>query len=139
MFVVNQIEILQCDHCQHQYANFIPSEASLNHIYGDDYFFGGKDGYPDYLKNREMLVKRGSAYGKIVNKFTQTGRMLDIGSAAGFILQGFKEQGWQGVGVEPNQAMANYAFEQLGLSVVNTSFEDFEAEEPFDLVSMIQV
>ncbi|MEL7341146.1 MAG: class I SAM-dependent methyltransferase, partial [Bacteroidota bacterium] len=139
LFAVNHINILECHNCQHRYADFIPTEDTMNSIYGDEYFFGGKDGYPDYLKNQDVLIKRGESYSKIINQFRTPGRVLDIGSAAGFILKGFENQGWQGVGVEPNQVMSRYANETLGLEVINTSFEAFETNEPFDLVSMIQV
>ena len=46
-------------------------------------------------------------------------RVLGIGSAAGFDLLPFREQGWQVEGLEPNAAMAKFAREQLQLPTVS--------------------
>jgi len=75
-------------------------------IYDDDYFQGGKAGYPDYLAEADLLRCHGRWYGRLLAKYMQPGRVLDIGAAAGFILQGFQDCGWKGNGVEPNQRMA---------------------------------
>lgn len=65
--------------------------------------------------------------------------MLDVGSAAGFLLKGFHQKGWTGSGLEPNPKMARLAFEKQGLSVNVGTLEDFAFTEQVDLVSMIQV
>jgi SAM-dependent methyltransferase len=65
--------------------------------------------------------------------------MLDVGAAAGFILKGFQEGGWNGVGIEPNLRMAEYARTQLGLQVRSCSLEQFQSAERYNLISMIQV
>jgi SAM-dependent methyltransferase len=67
------------------------------------------------------------------------GLVLDIGSAAGFILKGFQERGWSGCGIEPNPRMAEYASTQLGLDVEVGTLEQFQSSERYDLISMIQV
>ncbi|MGE3638840.1 MAG: class I SAM-dependent methyltransferase [Pirellulales bacterium] len=66
-------------------------------------------------------------------------RVLDVGSAAGFLLRGFIGEGWSGIGIEPNSTMAHYARSELRLNVENTTFEDFETDEEFDVVTMFQV
>jgi SAM-dependent methyltransferase len=67
------------------------------------------------------------------------GRILDIGSAAGFVLKGILETGWSGCGIEPNLWMAKYARKKLGLQVEVSALEEFRSSERFDVVSMIQV
>lgn len=65
--------------------------------------------------------------------------MLDVGAAAGFILQGFIDRGWQGTGLEPNENIAKAGCEKFGLDIRQGSLENFETIEKFDLISMIQV
>ena len=65
--------------------------------------------------------------------------MLDVGAAAGFILQGFIDGGWKGCGIEPNQQMVNYGNQILGLSLEVGSLEDLVSSDRYDLISMIQV
>jgi SAM-dependent methyltransferase len=66
--------------------------------------------------------------------------LLEIGCAAGFMLDSFVAEGWSGVGVEPNETMARYGREHLGLDVrVGTAERYPPLMTPVDLVTMIQV
>ena len=67
------------------------------------------------------------------------GTFLDVGAAAGFILQGLIESGWRGEGIEPNAQMAAYARAQLQVLVHVGGFEQFQSDTTYDLVTMIQV
>jgi len=107
--------------------------------YGDSYFNGGGAGYPGYLHEERLLRERGRWYAKRLAQYMPVGAVLDIGAAAGFILKGLQDAGWRGEGIEPNETMARYAREVLGLSVATAQLESICADNRFDLVSMIQV
>ena len=139
MFEVEGYWVYECPRCAHRFADLETSTQHTEAVYGDDYFEGGKAGYPDYLQEREMLIKRGRYYGEILQQYTQPGEMLDVGAAAGFLLEGFTQCGWQGMGIEPNARMSEYAHREFGLTVVNTPLEFFQSDKKFDLISMIQV
>lgn len=139
-FKVNGHNIRDCEVCSHRFAEVSANKLHTEEVYGDSYFTGGGAGYPDYLIESEMLRKRGSMYATKIEKFsTGKGRVLDVGAAAGFILKGFIDKGWEGVGVEPNRKISEYGRNELGLDIVETTFEDFKTDEKFDLISMIQV
>ncbi len=135
----NGFDIFECLRCKHRYCIIENYEVHLEQNFSDDYFFAGKDGYPDYLENREILHKAGLRYASLANKFMRPGKVLDVGSAAGFILKGFVDKGWKGQGIEPNKSMANWGRENLGLDIVASGLEEFTTKDNFDLVSMIQV
>jgi SAM-dependent methyltransferase len=129
-----------CMKCAHRFAAIAAGEAHVAEVYGDDYFSGGGAGYADYLGEAEMLSSRGAMYAKMLEKYSgKKGKMLDVGAAAGFLLKGFIENGWQGVGLEPNAEMARYGRDKLNLDIREGSLESFETGGRFDLVSMIQV
>jgi len=109
--------------------------------YKDSYFFdGGTGGYPNYLLESDLLFQHGKKYARILKKAgIRVGNLLDIGSAAGFILKGFNSEGWNGVGIEPNETMVKYAQNELGLKVNHSSLEEYESEEKFDCITLIQV
>lgn len=123
----------------HRFAEMTNTVEHIKNIYQDIYFNGGGDGYPDYLHEREIITNHGKRYGRILNKYTVPGSLLDVGTAAGFILNGFEESGWCGLGLEPNLHMAEYGRSHLGLKIENGSLEQFSFDQQFDLVSMIQV
>jgi SAM-dependent methyltransferase len=139
-FQVHGYTISKCASCGHRTT--VIEAARSAHIaatYGDDYFSGGAAGYDDYLAEGHLLRERGRDYGRLVKRFAQPGRVLDVGAAAGFILKGFQDEGWKGLGVEPNSRMAEYARTSNGMHVECAGFEDFRVGQPFDVVSIIQV
>lgn len=128
-----------CTDCGHRAAEIRPSPAHVPEQYGDDYFFGGGAGYSDYLAEADLLRARGRQYGRLLNRHRTPGRVLDVGSAAGCILQGLVDEGWSGVGIEPNARCAEHARSQLGLDVRVGTLEQFDSPDCFDAVTMFQV
>jgi SAM-dependent methyltransferase len=132
--------IRDCSGCGHRFAEVDAGEQHVADVYSDEYFSGGGAGYSDYLAEGEMLNLRGRMYaGKIAKLKPEPGKMLDVGSAAGFILRGFVDSGWQGTGLEPNDAMAKFGTTALGLHIRKGTLESLRTPEKFDLVTMIQV
>ena len=87
-----------------------------------------------------MLRARGERYSRLIEETDSSkGTMLDIGAAAGFIMQGFADAGWDCVGLEPNASMVKAGKEQFGADIRQGSLEEFDTDEKFDLISIIQV
>ncbi|MBT2160158.1 class I SAM-dependent methyltransferase [Zobellia barbeyronii] len=140
VFEIKGFDILDCGSCNHRYAKVKADEKHVVQTYGDSYFNEGEGGYADYLQNSELLYERGKLYAKKVQKITnKKGRVLDVGAAAGFILKGYLDNGWSGMGIEPNLQMTKYGQKEYGLDIQQGSFESFKADDKFDLISMIQV
>jgi 2-polyprenyl-3-methyl-5-hydroxy-6-metoxy-1,4-benzoquinol methylase len=140
VFTKNGFEILECNVCHHRFTIIKNHESHLSNIYSDSYFFDGKDGYPDYLEEKEILVQHGTRYAKIISKYIDNpGRILDVGCAAGFILKGFEQQGWSCYGIEPNKTMVEYGIKEFGFNLQIGSLESFESDQKYDLITLIQV
>jgi ubiquinone/menaquinone biosynthesis C-methylase UbiE len=131
--------IQDCNGCRHRFTNLCGTPDHVSATYGDNYFNGGGAGYPNYLAEAELLHQQGRRYANLLKRYMTPGTMLDVGAAAGFILQGFFDSNWQGQGIEPNSTMARYAQETLNLPVVVGTLEQLQTSEAFDLVTMIQV
>ena len=139
LFSKYNYSILSCQECNHQFTDILPDANHTQTVYGDDYFNSGGAGYPDYLGESKLLRAHGKRYANLLKRYIDTGTMLDVGAAAGFILQGFIDCGWKGCGIEPNQQMVNYGNQILGLSLEVGSLEDLVSSDRYDLISMIQV
>lgn len=135
----NGWSIMQCDTCGHRHTIVKDAVAHVNEVYSDAYFFEGGQGYPDYLEEKKILLQYGRRYAAIMQRITTPGVMLDVGSAAGFIVKGFAEAGWQCKGLEPNAGMARYGNKELGLDIETGSLENFTTDQKSDLVTLIQV
>ena len=131
--------IKECKTCGHRFTDIKDINSHLAEAYSDDYFFEGKDGYPNYLEEKEMLYRSGKKYTRIMSKYTKPGRVLDVGCAAGFILKAFDDAGWECYGVEPNDTMASYGRKELKLDIRTGGMETFSADQKFDLINLIEV
>ena len=140
IFRTNDIWIRECLACAHRWAEIGCTAGHVDRVYDDSYFLEGGAGYPDYIRTGSLVREHGRDYARLLKaKSIHGGRLLAIGTAAGFDLLGFQEEGWTGSGVEPNERMATFARGQLGLDVKCTSFEEFEVSKTYDLITMIQV
>jgi SAM-dependent methyltransferase len=100
---------------------------------------GKEEDYADYLGEARFLKLKGQHYAQLMSRyFKRPGRILDVGAAAGFILQGFIDRDWKGSGIEPNADMAEQA-KKSGLRVVQDTMEEFRTTEKYDLITFIQV
>jgi SAM-dependent methyltransferase len=139
VFLKDGYRISGCTGCGHRSADVEDLSEHVERVYGDEYFTGGGAGYSDYLAEKDILRRHGQRYGRLLQKYMPAGALLDVGAAAGFVLQGMVDAGWRGRGLEPNPRMSDHARTHLNLRVDTGSLESFQTEERFDLVTMIQV
>ncbi len=139
IFTKRGYDIGTCIPCDHTYIVREPKPDHLESIYGDAYFSGGGDGYPNYSDQADLLIAHGKHYGQLLARYMSPGRVLDIGAAAGFILKGLIDEGWHGDGVEPNASMAHMAKTRFGLNVMVGGLEETKLVGQYDMVTMIQV
>ena len=135
----NTFTLLRCVSCGLAFVDLPDADHHMEAVYGDDYFFSGKQGYPNYLDGRDNLVLQGKKYAGLLARHMSPGSLLDVGCAAGFIMKGFSEMGWETQGVEPNNSMANFGRREFGMDIATGSLESFDLEKKYDVISLIQV
>ncbi|MBJ7348223.1 MAG: class I SAM-dependent methyltransferase [Thermoleophilaceae bacterium] len=109
--------------------------AQLQELYGDEYFdefHCGTSYREDAAQHRfESQIRR-----DWICEYVAHGRLLEIGSAAGFFLDEMRAVSFEVHGVEPAQATAAFAREELGLDVRTGFIEDVELPDGrFDVVA----
>src|SRR4028118_2050356 len=73
----------------------------------------------DYEKTRAFLHKH----------YPEKGKLIEVGSGFGYLLNFFKQDGWNVVGVEPNLGLCRYAESELGIETIPTILEKAELED----------
>jgi SAM-dependent methyltransferase len=139
--------IVECTSCGHRQAELLEAAQATVHAdahYGDAYFTEGGAGYTDYHAEADLLRRRGQRYGRILAKHTPPGRILDVGAAAGYLMEGYAQAGWTAVGIEPNDTMAAHARARgvdVRTGIVTEEMLSALTIEPdsFDAVAVIQV
>lgn len=99
-------------------------------------------GYTDYLADRELYLATFRMRREVItSRKPEPGRVLDVGSAAGFFLKTMAEIGWECHGIELSEQMAAKSREQFDLDGVRAgSLLDLEVEKgSFDVVTFWDV
>lgn len=116
------------------------ADADVLGIYCDAYFHAGANGgYTDYLSEGSLLRAQGRRYGKLLERFIAPGEVLDIGSAAGFMVAGLQDAGWNARGLECNAGMSDWGRSNLQVHIDTESLEHFQSDAQFDALTMVQV
>src|SRR5215218_7924135 len=138
------LQIVECARCHLIFSNPRLPPAELEQRYSAHYFRteylpavlppGGPhdDAYIDerYRVQLQLLEK----------SCRRIGRLLEIGSGAGFFLKAAARAGWNAHGVEFSAEAAGYAREELGLQVSHGRAEETPYEPAsFDAVVMFDV
>ena len=78
---------------------------------------------------------------RAIENFCQGGVLLDVGCGAGLFLEEMMKVGtWKVKGLEPTAHIATYVQSELGISVINTTWEDADLEpSSLDVITMWNV
>lgn len=75
-----------------------------------------------------------------INKFKESGRLLDVGSGGGHLVKIARERGFDAVGIEMTELGIQYAHCVLDIDLIPGSFPEYKFEpESFDVVVMKHV
>ena len=102
--------IVKCLGCGLIYVNPRKSSKELISSYIDMVDEGYKEEEKGRLISARIILKR-------LRRLKRGGRILDIGCATGFLLNGAKKQGWEVYGVELSKWCADYAKTNFGIDI----------------------
>ena len=136
--------IAKCEHCGVLQTIPVPDTEQLKKLYETYYNFGGEKG-TRYTKSREAF------FSSIAYRFWMAidgdisfysrkgrGRLLDIGCNEGRGLSLYYRNGFDSEGLELNEKAAQDA-RMAGFTVYTQTLEEFQPEEPFDVVVLSNV
>ncbi len=134
--------VVECEQCGLVFANPQPSDDELSAIYDEHYYeqFGFVEGpNPSDLALARMKKATYSSILDVTEPVMVSGgkRLLDIGCGLGFSLFAAMDHGFDALGIDP-LAPSNPEL-RPGRKVIRGTLETFQPDEPFDLVSMIDV
>ena len=124
MFEEPPYRVVRCQGCSLVYTLPRLTEEQLAAMYQTAYWQSddAKDfGYTDYLKDKDLYLNTYRMRREVItNRKPQPGRVLDVGSAAGYFLATMKEVGWETHGIELSKYMAEKSVEMFGLDRVES-------------------
>jgi len=140
IFTLRSFNVVKCKNCSLVYVNPQLSQKILAQIYDKEYFVtSGEKFYKNYFEERKWRTEEFQKVIQKINEIKQPpGNFLDIGCAAGYLLDVARENGWETYGVEISKEAGIFAREKLKLEVFVGTIQ--KAKFPanfFDVVTMI--
>lgn len=138
---VQNSRYLTCEDCGLVRADRIPSESEL--VERAEYWSHKHHLQDEKLQRQFDPDVQAMAYKRVLRElapFRRTGRLLEIGCAAGGFLDAACRAGWQPTGIELSESAARYAREQHGFDVRGGTLSTVDlGGELFDVAVMIDV
>lgn len=127
MYCTPRIQGSDVDSIEHWDANFVYQQVKEQESHRVDKQTLQRR---DYEETRRFLAQL----------HPQRGKLVEIGASLGYLLDFFRQDGWNVLGVEPNRGFAMYAERELGLEVIpKTLGEAGLAPGSVDVVTMMHV
>lgn len=134
LFEKDGYPICRCSSCGLVQVGSSLSHAELEQIYDEAYF--SSEVFHDYIAERQVRVEAGRAAVRTLVRLVPSGRLLDVGCAAGFFLEAASPH-YEVTGVELSPYASAYAREELGLRVYTGDITAGSLEgEQFDVVTV---
>ncbi len=126
--------LVKCRRCQFQYVN----PRLRGDLIFSSYTEGDDPTYVSQLQARERTFA--ASLDEIERGAGGTGRLLDIGTAAGAFLAAARARGWQAEGCEPSRWLAEWGAQHYGITIRQGSvFEQDYEDGSFDVVTLWDV
>jgi SAM-dependent methyltransferase len=135
-------DIVECPSCGLLFRAEMPSRAELEAIYDESYFSSAAgdtkgQGYLDYVGEEGLHRIAARRRLERLEQLIESGRLLDVGSAAGFFVDEAGSRGWEASGIDISPAMVRWGHEELGIELSVGDLQDLEASPgSFDVVTM---
>jgi len=135
--------LVQCTHCKLVFVGEQPSAEELYALYGETYFHNdesGEVGYSDYIKDEPNIRKTVNKRFDHIEKFVQSGKMIDVGCAMGFFIDEASKRGWEVEGLDVSHFAVEYTKKTFGHTAYEGSLMDVDLpKDAYDLVTMYDV
>ena len=153
IFDIDLCPICYCDKSRHIYSKtehiqkclncgIVFNKAYRSSEYEKSYFLDaykkqyGKTYLEDFDNIYRLSLKRIERIKRYYKNDISNARLLDLGSAMGFFLKAAKDSSFNIVqGIEISKFAADHCINEYNISVVNSSFEDLDIEDTYDIIT----
>jgi len=133
--------IVECCSCGFVYVNPRLVRSELLKIYTSNYFDNKEVGYYHYTENKNLRKANFTKWVKNALPFftpSSPTKALDVGCAAGYCLDVFRELQWKAYGIELDKDLAA-SLRQQGYYIFDTPLTTLTTTEKFGFISLFDV
>lgn len=136
-----EFTIEKCRDCGFLFTNPRPFAEKLGEYYKSEEYISHSNTDKGIISRLYKIVRSFTLKQKykVVSRHKNKGRILDIGSGTGELLNHFKLNGWQVQGIEPDIDARNFAINEYELPVEDEEHLGTLQNDSFDVVTMWHV
>ena len=117
-------QVVRCNRCGLMYASPRAKEPDHIEIAAYDPAYNPLHPRDTRVLKEQLQVRDYDKTRALLNRlYPRRGKLVEVGSSLGYLLENFRRDGWDVLGVEPFYQACRYAKEQLGLEVINAILE----------------
>jgi 2-polyprenyl-3-methyl-5-hydroxy-6-metoxy-1,4-benzoquinol methylase len=138
---VGSWKIVKCKNCRFVYANPRLQKPELLKIYKSNYFDNSEVGYYHYTANKALRKRNFRKWIQDALPYLslqQPMKALDVGCAAGYCMEVFRENNWIPYGIELDKSIAQ-KLRQKGFLIFDTPLIQLKTDEKFNFISLFDV
>lgn len=116
-----KFKLVKCNSCGFVFVNPRPEKEKLQ-LYYDSPDYVSHSGTEKGLVNKIYKVIRNHTHKRkfnLVKKYSSAPKILDIGCGSGELLNLFRRNSWETLGVEPNENARKFALQAYGLNIID--------------------
>jgi len=140
-FTEENFTLTVCNNCNFVFTNPIPDIDSIGKYYATEKYLSHDTNNNGILSNIYKTVRYFNLQGKysLINKYKNSGQILDIGSGTGEFLNFMKQKNWNTFGIEPEKKAREFAINNYQLNIFPESKLKELENNKFDLITMWHV
>lgn len=118
-FTGEEFSIAKCKNCGFLFTNPIPNIETIGSYYESPEYLSHQAENNNLSTRIYRIIRNVNIKKKyrLVNKFKPNGKVLEIGTGTGELLNYFNEKGWKTIGIEPNELAREFAKSNFDLEV----------------------
>lgn len=133
--------LVHCDNCGLIFTNPRPLETDLSLYYKSEDYISHSNVKGGLINSLYHIVRQKTIQRKykIVNQFSVSKNILDIGCGTGELLNHFQKNGWHITGIEPDDEARKYAVDNYAIPVSDLDSLQLDNQEKFSAITMWHV
>jgi len=133
--------LCKCEKCSFIFTNPRPDRKNIDRYYQSENYVSHSNKGNNIVNILYKIVRTYTLGEKVgwINKYVKNkGRLLDYGCGTGYFLQRANKNGWETIGVEPNNQAAEIALKNDQLKIYRT-IDQLKEENKFDAITLFHV
>jgi 2-polyprenyl-3-methyl-5-hydroxy-6-metoxy-1,4-benzoquinol methylase len=140
-FTKEIFNIVKCKSCGFLFVNPRPDQKDLSKYYESPEYISHSGTNKGFVNSVYKKIRKYTHSKKLnlVSKYAKGNNILDIGCGSGELLSLFKNNGWEVLGIEPNQNARNFAVSEYKLDIKDESEISTIPDNSKDVITMWHV